>query len=723
MVAYLENSDDEISGCVICPVFLSHGFIIQDRKIVVVGSLDVLKKATRRITAKRKKNDAFLSCEVGDYIVHEEHGIGLLKSISTIKTGEIVKDYAVVEYRGGDTLYVPAEQMDILVKFSGNDSAPSLSKIGGKEFANVKARVKESIRKMAIDLKELYAKREHQKGYVYQEDGALQEEFEDAFLYTPTTDQILSTNEIKKDMTSGKVMDRLLVGDVGYGKTEVAFRACFKAIENGKQVCILAPTTILSYQHYQTAIKRFDGFGIRIDYLNRFKSVKAQERTLLDLQLGKVDLIIGTHRLLSKDVQFFDLGLLVLDEEQRFGVESKEKIKNLKADVDVLSMSATPIPRTLHMSLSGIRDISTIETPPSKRLPVQVMVTEQSDVLIRDAIIRELSRGGQVFVLYNRVASIYTFAKRLTDLIPNAKILVAHGKMQPTVLESSIEKFVLGEADILLSTTIIENGIDIPKANTMLVVDSDRFGLSQLYQLKGRVGRSDKLAYVYYLFQPNKVLTETAQKRLRAIKEFTEFGSGFKIAMRDLEIRGSGSLLGREQHGHMESVGYDMYCKLLRESVDELDGKVVVRVETEMEVAISAYIPESYITLSSARMEQYRLISGIASVEDIKSIITGMADIYGKVPKVIDSLCKISYLRHQGAKLYVQKIIIKNERCQLVLTIESMKNDKLHEFINAHRKIVELKVGESLILEIKEKDQLKAMKMLCKMMETIFCEK
>ncbi len=719
MVAFQENSDSEITGCVIVPVYLSHGFIIQDKKIVVVGSLDVLKKTNRRITPKKKKNDAFLSCEVGDFIVHEVHGIGLLKSISTIKTGNIVKDYAVVEYRGGDTLYVPAEQMDILVKFSGNDSSPHLSKIGGKEFENVKARVRESIRKMAIDLKELYAKREHQKGYVYQADSVFQAEFEEAFPHEPTADQLLSTSEIKGDMTSGKVMDRLLVGDVGYGKTEVAFRACFKAIESGKQVCILAPTTILSYQHYQTALKRFDGFGIRIDYLNRFKSTKEQTKTLLNLQQGKVDLIIGTHRLLSKDVEFFDLGLLVLDEEQRFGVESKEKIKNLKNDIDVLSMSATPIPRTLHMSLSGIRDISTIETPPSKRLPVQVMVSEQSDILMRDAIIRELARGGQAFVLYNRVASIYTFAKRLADLIPNAKILVAHGKMQPTVLEDSIEKFVLGEADILLSTTIIENGIDIPKANTMLVVDSDKFGLSQLYQLKGRVGRSDKLAYVYYLFQQNKVLSETAQKRLRAIKEFTEFGSGFKIAMRDLEIRGSGSILGREQHGHMESVGYDMYCKLLRESVDELDGKVIMRVETEMEVDISAYIPESYITLSSARMEQYRMISGITSVADIKNIITGMADIYGKVPKVIDSLCKISYLRHQGAKLFATKIIIKEGKSQVVLTLESMKNEKLHEFINDHKNIVELKVGESLILEIKEKEQSRAIKILCKIMENM----
>lgn len=723
MTAYLENSDLEIIGCVTIPNYIDHGFIIHENKIVIIGTLDLLKKASRSISVRKKKTDAFLSAEVGDFVVHETHGIGYLKSISTIKTGTIVKDYAVVEYKGGDILYVPAEQMDLLVKFSGSDTTPTLSRIGGKDFSIIKEKVKASIKKMAFDLKELYSKRDSLNGYKYQEDTIFQEEFEEAFPFEPTDDQLLSTSEIKKDMTTGKLMDRLLVGDVGYGKTEVAFRACFKAIESGKQVCFLAPTTILSYQHYQTAVKRFEGFGIRIDYLNRFKTEAQQNETLSKLRQGKLDLIIGTHRLLSKDVEFFDLGLLILDEEQRFGVESKELIKNLKDDIDVLSMSATPIPRTLHMSLSGIRDISTIETPPSKRLPVQVLVAEQSPSLLKDAITRELARGGQVFVLYNRVASIYTFAKRIQDLLPQAKMIVAHGKLPPQQLESAIENFVLGNADILVSTTIIENGIDIPKANTMIVIDADKFGLSQLYQLKGRVGRSDKLAYVYYLFQENKVLSETAHKRLQAIMEFTEFGSGFKIAMRDLEIRGSGNVLGREQHGHMEAVGYDMYCKLLRESVDELNGKAPEQANTETDIDISAYISEDYITLSSARMEQYRLISGISCRKDIKDILNTMEDIYGKAPKEIVALCKVSLIRHLAGRLYAKKVYVKENRKEIVIVPESLKNGKLHDMLELHKDKMSLAISDELVLKINLKEKNKALNFIYDILNEIFEEK
>ncbi len=705
MVAY-SNGEKDITGSVVIPCDISHGVVFHHQKIALIGTSDVMKKSSRIITSKRKKTDTFLACEVGDYVVHDIHGIGYLRAMTSVQTGDFIKDYAEVVYRDGDVLYVPAEQMDMLVKFSGSDKMPKLSKIGGKEFAKVKERVRNSLKAMAFDLKELYANREKQVGYKFQEDSLFQKEFEDNFPYQATLDQVESAEQIKADMMTNRVMDRLLVGDVGYGKTEVAFRAAFKAIESGKQVCLLAPTTILSYQHYKSAVERFKGFGIRIDYLNRFKQPKIQEETIKNLQLGKIDLVIGTHRLLSKDVEFADLGLLILDEEQRFGVEDKEKIKNLKKNIDVLSMSATPIPRTLHMSLSGIRDISTIETPPSKRLPVQVIVAEQTDSIIVDALTRELSRSGQVFVLYNRVSSIHSFTNKLQALMPEVKFIVAHGQMEPKKLEDHINEFIMGKHDVLVSTTIIENGIDIPRANTMVVVDADRFGLSQLYQLKGRVGRSDKLAYVYFLHQQNKVMTETARKRLSAIMEFTEFGSGFKIAMRDLEIRGSGNILGREQHGHMEAVGYDMYCKLLKETVDDINGKTESKIDVEVDTDISAYIKEDYITLSSARMEQYREISRISSENDMKSVINAIEDIYGKVPKEVEYLCKISLIRHLAVNIMAKKIIVKTNQVEIILSIDSLKLDKLHDVLALSRDKLTLDVGSEIKIIFFEKDNI-----------------
>ncbi len=702
MVSYKEDSDKIIDGAVVVPEFLSSGFVIQESKVAVIGTHDILKKATRKISSKKGKINSFISAEVGDYIVHDIHGIGFLESVSTIQTGSIIKDYAVVRYKNDDKLYIPADEMDSLVKFSGSEKTPKLSKIGGTDFEKIKERVRKSIKEMAIDLKELYSKRREAKGYKYQEDSQFQIEFEEDFPFDETVDQLTASKEIKSDLISGKVMDRLLVGDVGFGKTEVAFRAIFKVIEAGKQVCILAPTTILSYQHFQSAMERFKDFGIRIDYLNRFKGKKEQNTTMENLSKGKIDLICGTHRLLSKDINFENLGLLVLDEEQRFGVEHKEQIKSMKGNVNVLSMSATPIPRTLHMSLTGIRDISTIETPPTKRLPVQVYVTEETLPLIYDGINKELSRNGQVFILYNRVTSINSFANKLKEMMPNVRFIVAHGKMMPSELEKAIESFVLGEYDVLIATTIIENGINIPRANTMIVVDADRLGLSQLYQLKGRVGRSDKLAFVYFTYKEGKILTETAYKRLSAITEFTEFGSGFKIAMRDLEIRGSGNILGREQHGHMEQVGYDMYCKLLKETVDDLNGIVEVKNNVVLEINLSAFIPEDYITLSSARMEAYREIASVQTSQDLTTIASKLVDNYGTLPLEVENLCKISHIRYLADNLLANLVCFNEKTCYITLKMDSMKNEKLLDCLDKFSKYVSLDVSKDIRLNFRQ---------------------
>lgn len=713
LVAYQEDSDKPIDGCVVCPIFIERGFVLHEPKVVVIGTHDLMRKSETRIKKRKNKKDAFMPVEIGNYVVHELHGIGKLKEISTVKTGDTIKDYAIIEYYGGDILYLPCEQMESLVRFSGTEKTPKLSKIGGKDFGKIKEKVKASVRQMAINLKELYAEREEKKGFVFEKDSPLQKEFEDAFPYTDTPDQITATNEIKADMTSGKIMDRLLVGDVGFGKTEVAFRAAFKAIENGKQVVLLAPTTILCYQHYKTAIERFKGFGVRIDYLNRFKTESQINDTLKRLRDGKIDFLISTHRVLSNDVEFFDLALLILDEEQRFGVEDKEKIKSLKKDVDVLSMSATPIPRTLHMSLSGIRDISTIETPPMKRIPPEVIVCEQTDGIIYDACIKELSRGGQVFILYNRVNDIYSFANKVQNIVENAKIVVAHGQMPSNVIEQNIEKFVLGEYDILIATTIIENGIDIPRANTMIVIDSDKFGLSTAYQLKGRVGRSDKLAYVYFTFRENKVLSENAYKRLEAIREYTEFGSGFKIAMRDLEIRGSGNILGKEQHGHMEKVGYDMYCKLLNEAREELEGKKKVLFDSELDVQISAYIPEEYVQTASARLEAYKNISSCETKEKMEEIKLDLKDIYGALPEEVENLCAISLLKRALSSLLIDKMLFGGGRAECTMSIAALSDGAFLDKIEKNSSLCKLEFKDKITLRFFVPTTVDGFKQIC----------
>ena len=673
------------SGISVINGALDSGFIYHDVKLVVVGSGDLFARKPQK-KKLRKKGEFFSAPEVGDYAVHEVHGIGVVRGTKRISTTEGTKDYIAVEYAGGDVLYVSVEQMDSLSRYLGGEKKPSLSKIGGKEFDRIKERVKASIRAMSIDLKKLYAERSERKGFRFTEDSEMQELFEARFPYELTEDQKQASQDIMEDMCSDKVMDRLICGDVGYGKTEVAFRAVFRAVVSGKQAALLAPTTILTQQHYNTAVERFKDFGVNIAVLNRFKSGKEQDAVIKDLKEGKIDFVIGTHRLLSSDVNFKDLGLLVLDEEQRFGVEHKEKIKLLKSNVDTLTLSATPIPRTLHMSLSGIRDISTINTPPKERLPVQTYVTEETDTLLKDAITREINRGGQAFVLYNRVESIHTFAKKLKDLLPEIRFTVAHGQMNESVLENAVMEFYRGESDVLISTTIIENGVDLPRANTLIVIDADRLGLSTLYQLKGRVGRSNRLAHAYFTFKREKVLSETAYKRLTAIMEFAELGSGFKIAMRDLEIRGAGNVLGREQHGHMDKVGYELYTKLLKEEMGEAPA-----VTAELDIRVSAYIPEDYIDSPSLRMDAYKEIAEIASGKDEARVRDSLADLYGELPMEVEDLIDIAAVKSMASKFGAKTITVRQGLCEVTfVSLASLGDAGLHEALSRFKRDAQL---------------------------------
>ena len=691
----LPDSLSAMRGVCISAEELAKGFVLHDGKLAVVGSGDIYTKPVRR-SIRRRRGDLFASPEVGDYAVHEKHGIGRITGTKKIETTDGIKEYIAIEYRGGDVLYVPVEQMDILSKYSGEDS-PSLSKIGGAEFERVKERARQSIKKLAFDLKELYAERSRKVGFRFPEHAAMMEEFEDAFEYEETPDQLASIQEIKADMCSDKVMDRLLCGDVGYGKTEVALRAIYLCVLGGKQAALMCPSTILSEQHYQTAVKRFADFGVRVEKLNRFRTPSEQQRVLRQLAAGDIDVVIGTHRLLSADVKFADLGLLVLDEEQRFGVEHKERIKHIKNDVDCLTMTATPIPRTLHMSLAGIRDISTINTPPQKRLPVQTYVVEETPALIRDAVIREISRRGQVFVLYNRVESISAFAGRLGELVPEARITYAHGRMDKNLLEGNVLSFYRGEKDVLVTTTIIENGIDLPNANTIIVIDSDRLGISQLYQLRGRVGRGDRLASAYFTFRPDKVMTSDATERLKAIMQFTELGSGFKIAMRDLEIRGAGNVLGAEQHGHMDKVGYELYSKLLKE---ELTGESVF--SAELDIKATAYIPERYIESSAGRLDAYKQIAEIRTVGDYKRVLRSVEDNYGRMPDEVFNLLVIAVLKAYAARFNVKKISVNSKGGSLELPgISALGDGRLSEAAQKYAGKVTLSMARAPLIVFK----------------------
>ncbi|MBR2968685.1 MAG: transcription-repair coupling factor [Clostridia bacterium] len=676
---------------------LNSGFVYHDCKLVVIGSGDMYLKSASEKKLKKRRNDVFNAPSVGDYAVHEQHGVGIVRGTKRIETTSGVKDYVSVEYAGGDVLYVSVEQMDKLTKYLAGDKKPTLNRIGGRDFERVKERVRESISKMTINLKALYSERAERHGFRFSPDDDILRLFESSFEFEETEDQLASVSEIKADMESNKVMDRLLCGDVGFGKTEVALRAAMKAVLDGKQVALIAPTTILSQQHYNTCTERFKGYGVHIDVINRFKTPYMQRKTLERLASGETDIIIGTHRLFGKDVVFKDLGLLILDEEQRFGVEHKEKIKTLKVNVDTLTMSATPIPRTLHMALSGIRDISTINTPPKTRIPVQTYVAEESEALIRDAVLREIGRGGQVFVLYNRVESIYKFSADLAALLPEASVITAHGQMDERMLEAAVMRFYSGEANVLVATTIIENGIDLPNANTLIVIDADKLGLSTLYQLKGRVGRGDMMAHAYFTFKPDKVMSEAAYKRLNAIMEFTEMGSGFKIAMRDLEIRGAGNVLGREQHGHMERVGYELYAKILQEQL----GEVTKDFDTELDIRLSAYIPEDYVGTSEDRMDCYKQIAEIRTAEDKARVVGSLTDVYGKIPRPVAALIDIAELKNYAKALRAVKVTVRRDGAEVVFAdINSLDNEGLHSRIMQNRKTASLTFKERPTLHL-----------------------
>ncbi len=673
---------------------LDKGMVLHEAKLAIIGTGDLYTKAkdTRRI--RRKRGDMFSAPEVGDFVVHEKHGIGKAVGMKKIETTDGTKEYVAISYKDGDMLYVPAECMDVLSKYVGDEN-PTLSRIGGADFERVKARVKASLKKLAFDLKGLYAQRAENRGYPFPDNAVFMQEFEDAFEYPLTPDQASSVQEIMEDMRSDKVMDRLLCGDVGFGKTEVAFRAVYLCVLAGKQAALMCPSTVLCSQHFRTAEARLAAFGAKVACLNRFNTPKETEAILQGLANGNIDFVIGTHRLLSADVKFKDLGLLVLDEEQRFGVEHKEKIKNIRKNVDCLTMTATPIPRTLHLSLSGIRDISTIQTPPQERLPVQTYVVEETETLLRDACIRELSRGGQVFILYNRVESIFSFAARVKELLPEAIISVAHGRMEKTVLENAVMGFYEGKSNVLITTTIIENGIDLPNANTIIVVDSDRLGISQLYQLRGRVGRGTRLAHAYFTFKPERVMSEGAAARLKAIMEFTELGAGYKLAMRDLEIRGAGNVLGAEQHGHMDKVGYELYSKLLKE---ELTGEETTSVE--LDIRVNAYIAEGYIESSAGRLDSYKQIAEIATVADYKRVYASLRDTYGELPVAVENLLVIAVLKSYAAKLRVKKIsLIKKVGALEFLSLDALGGQGIMAAMDKYASHVRLNMAEAPVVE------------------------
>nr|WP_218843316.1 transcription-repair coupling factor [Sporosarcina sp. JAI121] len=643
---------------------LSAGFELPFQQIAVVTDSELFKGNPKRKARPQKMTNAeriksYSEIKPGDYIVHVHHGIGKYYGVVTLEVGGIHKDYLDIRYRGEDKLFVPADQIDLIQKYvASGEKEPKLHKLGGTDWKKTKSKVTAAVQDIADDLIKLYAKRESEKGHAFPEDDDMQMAFENAFPYDETDDQLRSIAEVKRDMERERPMDRLLCGDVGYGKTEVAIRAAFKAVSDGKQVAFLVPTTILAQQHYETMKERFSGFPVEVSLLNRFRKKKEQTETLKGLKAGTIDIVVGTHRLLSKDIVYHDLGLLVVDEEQRFGVTHKEKLKQLKTHVDVLTLTATPIPRTLHMSMLGVRDLSVIETPPANRFPVQTYVMEQNFALIREAIEREMSRGGQVFYLYNRVEDMERKVDEIKQLVPEARVGFANGQMGESALEAVILSFLGGEYDVLVTTTIIETGIDIPNVNTLIIQDADRMGLSQLYQLRGRVGRSNRVAYGYFLYQRDKVLTEVAENRLQAIKEFTELGSGFKIAMRDLSIRGAGNLLGSQQHGFIDSVGFDLYSQLLQEAVEEKQTGIVKADIPDVEIVLplNAYIPDEYIRDGFQKIQMYKLVKAIESEADYIELVDEMTDRFGDIPLEADLLLRVARIKAWGRIAGVESI-------------------------------------------------------------------
>lgn len=661
---YGQDYDREICPGEIMLVYghAKKGFEYPLIKFAVMTESDIFGQEQKK---KKKKNYSgsriqdFAELSIGDFVVHEKHGLGIYRGIEKVEVDRIVKDYIKIEYRGGSNLYIPATQLDCLQKYSGADAskAPKLNKLGTQEWNKTKSKVRGAVKNIAKELVELYAVRQEKEGYVCGPDTVWQREFEEMFPYEETEDQLSAIEDAKRDMESTRIMDRLICGDVGYGKTEVALRAAFKEVQESRQVAYLAPTTILAQQIYNTFVQRMKEFPVRVELLCRFRTPAQQKKAIEDLKKGQVDVIIGTHRILSKDVQFKNLGLLIVDEEQRFGVTHKEKIKQLKKNVDVLTLTATPIPRTLHMSLIGIRDMSVLEEPPMDRMPIQTYVMEYDEETVREAINRELRRGGQVYYVYNRVTDIADVALRIAKLVPDARVDFAHGQMSERELENVMYSFVNGDIDVLVSTTIIETGLDISNVNTMIIHDSDRYGLSQLYQLRGRIGRSNRTAYAFLMYRKNVMLKETAEKRLAAIREYTDLGSGFKIAMRDLELRGAGNLLGAQQHGHMNAVGYDLYCKMLNEAVKEAKGiHTMEDFETSVDLNVDAYIPDSYISNEFQKLDIYKRIAGIETQQDYDDMLEELLDRFGEPGKAVLNLLAIAKLKaiaHQG---YVTEI-------------------------------------------------------------------
>lgn len=679
---------------------LRRGFEYPLIKFVVISDTDIFgeekkkKKKPKQYSGSKISNFSDLS--VGDYVVHENHGLGVYKGIEKIEVDKVVKDYIKIEYSDGGNLYVLASGLDVIQKYASADAKPpKLNKLNSTEWKKTKSKVQTAVKDIAKDLVELYAKRQEKNGFQFSQDTIWQHEFEELFPFEETNDQLEAINSTKRDMESTKIMDRLICGDVGYGKTEIAIRAAFKAVQDNKQVAFLVPTTILAQQHYNTFVQRMKDYPVNIEMLSRFRTPKQQKEAIEGLKNGRVDIIIGTHRLLSKDIAFKRLGLLIIDEEQRFGVAHKEKIKQIKENVDVLALSATPIPRTLHMSLIGIRDMSVLEEPPVDRLPIQTFVLEHNDEMIREAINREVARGGQVYYVYNRVNTIMEITNHIASLVPEASVAFAHGQMSERELENVMFSFINGEIDVLVSTTIVETGLDISNVNTIIIDDADRFGLSQLYQLRGRVGRSNRTAYAFLMYKRDKILKEEAEKRLSAIKEFTELGSGFKIAMKDLEIRGAGNLLGAKQHGHMAAVGYDLYCKMLNEAVMEYKGeKPVSHFETSVELDVSAYIPASYIKSEYVKLDMYKRIADIESDEEYEEIIDELIDRFGEYPQVVANLLEVARIKALAHSLDIVKVKQKGNELRLDM-YEKARVDvaRVPDFVNASKGRVRFVMG------------------------------
>jgi transcription-repair coupling factor (superfamily II helicase) len=680
----------------VCYGHVRRGFVYPLLKFVCISESDIFgaekKKKKKKFSPYKGQGQAiadFAELRIGDYVIHETHGLGIYRGIEKIAVEGIAKDYMKIEYRDGGVLYIPATGLDLLQKYAASDSGKhKLNKLGSKEWVKTKTKVKGAVEEIAKDLVELYAKRQDRNGYVYGKDTVWQKEFEEMFPFEETEDQLAAIEATKADMESTKIMDRLICGDVGYGKTEIAIRAAFKAVQEGKQVVYLVPTTILAQQHYTTFTQRLKDFPVRVELLSRFRSSAQQKKTVEDLRKGMVDIVIGTHRVLSDDVQYKDLGLLIIDEEQRFGVTHKEKIKKLRENVDVLTLTATPIPRTLHMSLIGIRDMSILEEAPEDRLPIQTYVLEYNEEIVREAIVRELSRNGQVYYVYNQVNNIADIAAKIQELVPEANVAYAHGQMRENQLEKIMYDFVAGEIDVLVSTTIVETGLDISNVNTMIIHDSDRMGLSQLYQLRGRVGRSNRTAYAFLMYKRDKMITEVAEKRLEAIREFTDLGSGFKIAMRDLEIRGAGNLLGRTQHGHMEAVGYEMYCKMLNEAVKSLKGIDEIKdFPTVIDLDVDAFIPAEYIVNEVQKLDIYKRITGIETKAESEDMKGELLDRFGAVPTSVENLLRIALIRVAAHKLFFTEIKGKNEKITFTFYPGARINAaKIPEFLSNYKK-------------------------------------